>query len=102
MIQKNRTFREEADFENQITDIEREKLLYDFLEKQLTLMLESTCKVSDCEVDIIYSESEIVGANIKVSVPEGGIGNDALRTDILEVVSKALDISTESITVSVN
>lgn len=103
VIQKNRKFsEEEADFENQLTNIEHEELLYDFREKMLASMLERTSKVSDCEVDIIYSESEIVGVNIKFSVPEGGIRNDTLRTDISESISKALNISTESITVSID
>ena len=70
------------------------------MEKQLALILERTGMVWDCEVDISYPESEIVGADIKITAPEGSIGNDTLRTDIAEAISKALNISTESITVS--
>ena len=90
---------EEADFADQFTNSEEEKM-YNYMEKQLALILERTGMVWDCEVDISYSESEIVGADIKITAPEGSIGNDNLRTDIAEAISKALNISTESITVS--
>ena len=72
------------------------------MEKSLALTLKSTGKVLDCEVTIDYSEGKVVGADIKYTVPEGSIGNDTLRTDIAENISKALNISMESITVSVN
>ncbi len=90
---------EETDFSNQLTDIEKEKL---FLEKYLALMLKRTGKVLDCEVTIDYSENKVVGADIKYTVPESSIENDTLRTDISENISKALNISIESIAVSVN
>lgn len=88
---------EEAEFVNQSTDIEKEKL---FLEKLLAMTLKSTGKVLDCEVAIDYSEGKVVGADIKYTVPEGSIGNDTLQTDIVANISKALNISTESIAVS--
>lgn len=105
VIQKNEKSRgEEADFTNQneLTDIEKRELQYDYLEKVLASMIESVFDVLDCEVDINYSESEILGADIKFTGPEGSIVNDSMRTAISECISKALEISTENITISVN
>lgn len=93
---------EEADSVNQFTDIEKEELYYDYMEKKLASMIERAYKFLDCEVDIGYSESEVLGVDIKFTVSEGSIVNDSLRTDISEVISKALDISTENIAVSAN
>lgn len=93
---------EEADSVNQFTDIEKEELYYDYMEKKLASMIERTYKFLDCEVDIGYSESEVLGVDIKFTVSEGNIVNDSMRTDISEVISKALDISTENIAVSAN
>lgn len=93
---------EEADSVNQFTDIEKEELYYDYMEKKLASMIERTYKILDCEVDIGYSESEVLGVDIKFTVSEGNIVNDSMRTDISEVISKALDISTENIAVSAN
>lgn len=93
---------EEADSVNQFTDIEKEELYYDYMEKKLASMIERAYKFLDCEVDIGYSESEVLGVDIKFTVPEGSIVNDSMRTDISEVISKALDIGTENIAVSAN
>lgn len=93
---------EEADSVNQFTDIEKEELYYDYMEKKLASMIERAYKFLDCEVDIGYSESEVFGVDIKFTVPEGSIVNDSMRTDISEFISKALDISTENIAVSAN
>ncbi len=101
VIQKTGKSREEeAGFVKQLTDIEKEELYHDYVEKTLALMLKRTGKVLDCEVDINYSESKIAGVDIKFTVPEGSIENDTLRTDISESISRALNISAESITVS--
>lgn len=93
---------EEADSVNQFTDIEKEELYYDYMEKKLASMIERAYKFLDCEVDIGYSESEVLGVDIKFTVPEDSIVNDSMRTDISEFISKALDISTENIAVSAN
>lgn len=100
MIQKTGKYRgEDTDSVSQFTNIEKEKL---YLDNCLALMLKRTGKVLDCEVDIHYSERKIVGVDINCTVPEGSIGIDALQTDISESISKVLNISIESITVSVN
>ena len=78
---------EEADSVNQFTDIEKEELYYDYMEKKLASMIERAYKFLDCEVDIGYSESEVLGVDIKFTVSEGSIVNDSLRTDISEVIS---------------
>lgn len=102
MIHNIEESREEADSVNQFTDIEKEELYYDYMEKKLASMIERAYKFLDCEVDIGYSESEVLGVDIKFTVSEGSIVNDSMRTDISEVISKALDISTENIAVSAN
>lgn len=104
VIQKTEKSRgEEADFTNpnELTDIEKRELQYDYLEKVLASMIERVFDVLDCEVDINYSESEIFGADIQFTVPGGSIVNDSMRTTISECISKALEISTDNITISV-
>ena len=104
VIQKTEKSRgEEADFtnSNELTDIEKRELQYDYLEKVLASMIERVFDVLDCEVDINYSESEIFGADIQFTVPGGSIVNDSMRTTISECSSKALEISTDNITISV-
>ncbi len=103
VIQKTEKSRgEEADFtnSNELTDIEKRELQYDYLEKVLASMIERVFDVLDCEVDINYSESEIFGADIQFTVPGGSV-NDSMRTTIAECISKALEISTDNITISV-
>ncbi len=56
-------------------------------------------KIQWFEVDINWSESEIFGVDVKVTMSAGNIGEDTLKTDIAECLSRMLDISTESIVI---
>lgn len=101
VLQAGKSREEGIVFENQLTDFEKEDAYYDWLEKYLAMMLKRTCKALDCEVDINYLEGKIVGVGIDVAVSEESVGNDALKTDISDCISKALNVTRESIVVSV-
>lgn len=89
-------------FEKQLTDFEKEDDYYGYLEKYLAMMLNRSCKTSDCEVDINHLEGKIVGVGIDVAVSEESVGYDALKTDISDCISKALNVTEDSIAVSVH
>lgn len=93
---------EEIRFENQFTDNEKENVHYHYLEKYLALMLERTGSVSDCEVEINHSEGKVVGVDVGFAMSESNSGNEAMKADILEYFSKALDVSEDNIVISVH
>lgn len=102
ILQAGKSREEGIVFESQLTDLENEDAYYGWLEKYLAMMLKRTCKTSDCKVDISHLEGKIVGVGIDVAVSEESVGNDALKTDISGCISKALNVTEESIAVSVH
>lgn len=93
--------REEIVFEKQLTDTEKEDAYYDVVEKYLAVMLNRAFESLDCEVEIDHAEGKIVGVSIDAAVSEDSVGNDALKTDISDCVSRALNVTGECIVVSV-
>ena len=79
-------------------DISIESVYCNYIENILTPQIENYFEISACKIDVSYSNGEIVSAEIRV-VTEGDETN-ALETDIIDYVSKALGISTENITLS--
>ena len=93
---------EEIAFENQLTDSEKEDAYYGMVEKFTAKMLNRTFESLDCEVDIDHAEGKIVGVSIDAAVSEDSVGNDALKTDISDCISRALNVTGECIAVSVH
>ncbi len=96
----NKYGEENAVHNHQFTDMEKETLEHDWVEKQVASALERFDKIGACEADICWSEGEIAGATVKVTMSLDGIGHDALETEITACVSRMLNISTESIVIS--
>ena len=92
--------KEDIRFDYQLTDMEKRDLEHKWTEKLIVSALEHLPIIQGCEVNINWSESEIIGADIKVTMSAGNIGNDTMKTNIAENISKMLDISTENIAIS--
>ena len=89
--------KDEAGFDSQLTNIERENLENEWLKKHITSVLEHIDTIGGCEAALNRAEGEIVGADVKVTMSAGSIGNDTLKTDITEGISKMLGIPSENI-----
>lgn len=91
---------EDIVFDNQLTDIEKENIEHGWVAKHVTTVLERVDIIQSCEVNISWLEGEAVGADIKAAVAADSTGDDTLKSNIAECVSKMLDISTENIVIS--
>ena len=79
-------------------DISIESVYCNYIENILTPQIEDYFEIPACKIDVSYSNGEIVSAEIRVVTEKDE--TNALETDIIDYVSKALGISTENITLS--
>ena len=79
-------------------DISIESVYCNYIENILAPQIEDYFEITACKIDVSFSNGEIVSAEIRVVTEDDE--TNALETDIMDYVSKALEISTENITLS--
>ena len=77
-------------------DIDKESKYADYIENRIASDIKDYYEFTACKMDVSLSNGEIVSAEIRVVTEDDE--TNALETDILDRVSKALGIPTESIT----
>ena len=103
MIRKSNISRERETansycIDNMDTNIDKDSQYHDYIAKALAETIKDANGVADCQVNIIFSNGEVVSADVNVIAEDDKI--NISETDILDYVSKSLDISTEDVIVS--
>ena len=80
------------------SEAEKEAAYYNFLADFLSLVVENIDGISDCVIDITRSNSELLGANVCITI-NNSFDND-LETSIQAYVAEALEISVENVKIS--
>lgn len=84
--------------DNMDINIDKDSQYHDYITEVLAETIKDENGVKDCQINLDYSNSEIISANVSVAVEDDKI--NISETDILDYVSKSLDISTEDVIVS--
>lgn len=96
---------EEKAERNAATEAERETVYYDFLTANTVSMLERSNLISDCELNVDFTDGEISGITLKLGISSEDTGNGSLtaegKNDILKYVSTVFDFPAESIVLSI-
>ena len=107
MLKAGRGGGEKADFQEagMLSEGERNKVYYDYMAASAASMIERSDLISDCELHISYTDSEITGISVKLGVSSENAGNNVLtpegRDDILRYISTVFEFPAESIVLSV-
>ncbi len=107
MLKAGRGWGEKADFQEagMLSEGERNKVYYDYMAASAASMIERSDLISDCELHISYTDSEITGISVKLGVSSENAGNNVLtpegRDDILRYISTVFEFPAESIVLSV-
>ena len=80
------------------TNIDKDSQYSDYISKLLAETIKEENGVMDCQVNISFSNGEVISANVNLVAEDDKV--NISETDILEYVSKALEISKEDIIVT--
>lgn len=84
--------------DNMDTNIDKDSQYHDYVTDVLVEAIKEENGVKDCQININYSNGEIVSVNVNIVAEDDEV--NISETDILNYVSKSLGISTEDIIVS--
>lgn len=83
---------------NQSTNADKDSLYYDYIINTMESAIKDNDEILDCEIDVERLNGKLISADVKVITKNDG--TNALETNIRDYVSKALEISSENITLS--
>lgn len=98
---------EKEDFKgaNALSDSEKRETYYDYVAASTASMIERIDPISDCEVNVNYTDSEITGITVKLGISSENAENNTLtperKDDILRFISTVFEFPAESIVLSV-
>lgn len=80
------------------TNADKDSVYYDYIVSIAESAVKDNDEILNCEIAADYSNGELVTADVKVVTKNGEMS--ALKTNIRDYVSSALEISYENITIS--
>ena len=90
--------------EGEITDEEKTESYRDYLQSKMKEDILSSDEISDCDISLTMEtgteQIKVASADVKLTVSNDDADKDALREEMVEYISKASDVSKESITLT--